>query len=239
MTLKQLKIIPLLVVVAMLAFSVRLVEVANGVSTLSSAAMAADKKDEDKKDDHSGDKMAMDDHAEEGAEKDAGEQEAMADKDDAMASDDEDLTWLDSGDNDVDFSDIRMEMFEDMTARRKSLDAREKQLTTREALLQAAEQELERKFQELSTIRMDIENLLGQQSDEEKARIQSLVKIYEGMKAKEAARIFDTLDLDILVTVMSQMSERKLAPVIAAMNPERARTVTIMLAEQKQLPQLP
>jgi len=234
MTLKQLKIIPLLVVVAMLAFSVRLVEVANGVSTLSSAAMAADKKD-----DHSGDKMAMADHAEEGAEKDAGEQEAMADKDDAMASDDEDLTWLDSGDNDVDFSDIRMEMFEDMTARRKSLDAREKQLTTREALLQAAEQELERKFQELSTIRMDIENLLGQQSDEEKARIQSLVKIYEGMKAKEAARIFDTLDLDILVTVMSQMSERKLAPVIAAMNPERARTVTIMLAEQKQLPQLP
>ena len=83
------------------------------------------------------------------------------------------------------------------------------------------------------------ENLLENQSEEEKARIVSLVKIYEGMKPKDAARIFDTLDLDILVSVVSQMSERKLSPVLAAMNPERARTVTIMLAEQKRLPSLP
>ena len=59
------------------------------------------------------------------------------------------------------------------------------------------------------------------------------------MKPKDAARIFDTLDLDVLVSVMSQMSERKLSPILASMNPERARTITIMLAEQKQLPQLP
>ena len=83
------------------------------------------------------------------------------------------------------------------------------------------------------------EKLLEDQSEEEKARIASLVKIYEGMKPKEAARIFDTLDLDILVNVVSQMSERKLSPVLASMNPERARTVTIMLAEQKTLPEMP
>ena len=49
-------------------------------------------------------------------------------------------------------------------------------------------------------------------------------------------RIFD---LDILVEVISRMSERKVSPVLAAMNPERARTITIMLAEQKSLPELP
>ena len=59
------------------------------------------------------------------------------------------------------------------------------------------------------------------------------------MKAKDAARIFDTLDLDVLVSVVSQMSERRLSPILAGMNPERARTVTIVLAEQKQLPKLP
>lgn len=223
MVFKKFKIIPLLVVVAMLSFSVRLVEVANGVSTLSKSAIAAEKAP-----------AKTPEKAEEPAEDHAEEPDASDD----VKMDDE-LLFLDSTDSDGDYSDVRMEMFEDMTKRRKALDAREKQLKTREALLQAAEQELERKFQELSVIRTDIETLLGKQSAEEKARVTSLVKIYEGMKAKQAARIFDTLDLDILVTVMSQMSERKLAPILAAMNPERARTVTIMLAEQKQLPELP
>ena len=95
------------------------------------------------------------------------------------------------------------------------------------------------KYKELLKLRSEIEDLLGQQSEAEKARIDSLVKIYEGMKPKDAARIFDTLDLDVLVAVMSKMSERKLSPILAAMNPERARTVTIMLAEEKQLPELP
>jgi flagellar motility protein MotE (MotC chaperone) len=35
------------------------------------------------------------------------------------------------------------------------------------------------------------------------------------------------------------MSERKLSPIIAAMNPERAKTMTIMLAQEKKLPTLP
>ena len=147
--------------------------------------------------------------------------------------------WRDASDSDIDISSVKMEMFEDMAARRKELDRREQTLVTREALLQAAEQEIERKYQEMDALRNQIEQLLEDQSEEEKARITSLVKIYEGMKPKEAARIFDTLDLDVLVNVVSLMSERKLSPVLAAMNPERARTVTIMLAEQKTLPELP
>jgi flagellar motility protein MotE (MotC chaperone) len=112
-------------------------------------------------------------------------------------------------------------------------------MVTREALLRAAEQEIDRKYNELAQLRGEIEKLLQKQSDEEQARIVSLVKIYEGMKPADAARIFDTLDIDVLMQVMSKMSERKLSPVMAAMNPERAKTMTIMLAEQKQLPSLP
>jgi len=150
-----------------------------------------------------------------------------------------DMEWRDASDQELDYANVRMEMFDDLSARRQMLDKREKEMMTREALLRAAEQEIDRKYQELSGLRGEIENLLEQQSSEEKARIASLVKIYEGMKPKDAARIFDTLDLDILVAVMSEMSERKLSPVLAAMNPERARTITIMLAEQKKLPELP
>jgi len=147
--------------------------------------------------------------------------------------------WLDSSDSDTQNESVRLEIMQDLAENRDRLDKQEKDLMVREALLKATEKELDRKYQELAQLRNEIERLLEQQSDEEKARIQSLVKVYEGMKPKDAARIFDTLDLDILVSVMSLMSERKLSPVLANMNAERARTVTILLAEQKQLPTLP
>lgn len=146
--------------------------------------------------------------------------------------------WKDSSDSELEYSEINMKLIEDLSKRRAALDAREKELATRAALLQAAERNLEQKYKELNDLRTEVQELLQQQSDEETARIASLVKIYEGMKAKDAARIFDTLDMDVLLQVLGKMSERKSAPVIAAMNPERARSVTIMLAEQKALPTL-
>lgn len=146
--------------------------------------------------------------------------------------------WKDSSDNDLEYSAVNMQLFEDLAKRRSELDGRERELATRAALLQAAERNLDQKYKELNDLRSEVKELLQQQSDEETARIASLVKIYEGMKAKDAARIFDTLDMDVLLQVIGKMSERKSAPIIAAMNPERARSVTIMLAEQKALPTL-
>jgi flagellar motility protein MotE (MotC chaperone) len=56
------------------------------------------------------------------------------------------------------------------------------------------------------------------------------------MKPADAARIFDTLDMDVLIEVMGQMKEAKSAPVLAAMSSERAKAVTVLLAQQKKLP---
>ncbi|MCK6418463.1 MAG: flagellar protein FlbB [Alphaproteobacteria bacterium] len=147
--------------------------------------------------------------------------------------------WQSPGDGNIEDSPVRNELIEDLAARRKVLEKKESDLVMREALLKAAEKELKHKYEELASLRKQIEELLNTQSEEESKRIGSLVKIYEGMKPADAARIFDTLDLDILSTVMGKMSERKLSPILAAMSPERARTITVMLAQQKQLPQLP
>ncbi len=146
--------------------------------------------------------------------------------------------WRDAGDTDFESSTMRMELFEELKSRRQSLDERARGLSVREALLKAAEQEIEQKYEELLSLRGEIQELLVEQDEEEKARVASLVKIYEGMKPKDAANIFNSLDLDVLLSVVSRMSERKSAPIIASMNPERARTLTIMLMEQKALPTL-
>lgn len=147
--------------------------------------------------------------------------------------------WKGADDLDDEYSAVKMELFTDLSKRRKDIEAKERELSMREALLKAGQAELEQKYNELTTIKTDIEALLNKQTVEEDKRITSLVKIYEGMKAKDAARIFDTLDMDVLLQVMTKMSERKSAPIIAAMNAEKARSVTIMLAEQNKLPSLP
>lgn len=233
---QHLKILPVLIVVALLTFSVRLVDFATGVSSLSGAAFAK-----------SEDKPAMPDHAVEDDHKSAEkkDEETSHDKtnndhtqNDQAKKDEPEIKWRDAKDETVGAEDVRHGVMDDLASRRLELDARERDLQTREALLRAAQQELDLKYKELSELRTQIEGLLNKQSEEQE-RIGSLVKIYEGMKPKDAARIFDTLDLDVLVTVMSRMSERKLSPVLAAMNPERARTITIMLAEEKSLPTLP
>lgn len=234
---KNFKILPLLVFVAMLSFSVRMADMFSGISHLSGDALA-ETKEPAKKPAEPG--LTINDDVNKPkpkpGEEAAAEAAAAAAK---PAVNEPKVDWRDPGDEDPGYQAVRAEIMDDLAKRRSDLEKREKALVTREALLQAGEQELDRKYQELSQLRNEIELLLKQQSEEENARMESLVKIYEGMKPKDAARIFDTLDLDILVNVMGKMSERKLSPIMAEMNDERARTITIMLAEQKSLPALP
>lgn len=138
-----------------------------------------------------------------------------------------------------DFSSSEVEILQSLSQRRKEIEKKERGLQQKEALLAAAEKQIETKMAELGALRQEIQNLLGQQQEEQEGRIKSLVRMYESMKAKDAATIFDTLEMDVLLSVIGRMSERKAAPVLAQMSPDVAREVTIRLAAQKQLPQLP
>lgn len=147
--------------------------------------------------------------------------------------------WRDASDTDLDFSRSRMTVVGELAERRQELEAMAQELEQKKSLLDAAEKQIDQKHSELLALQKELKTLLGQQSEGEAERIRSLVKIYEGMKPKDAARIFNTLDTEVLLQVLGRMSERKSAPIIAAMNDDRARLVTILLAEQKQLPEQP
>ena len=232
---RSLSILPMMILVAFLAFSVRLSSVFVGVQDLSrqGEVFAAAEAKPDLEAEHEEDAGA--DHGQ-----DEGHDDVEAHRDDHGDDFDEsDVVWRDAIEEDYGFENTKMDYLRDLEERRKALEARESDLRAREALLDATQQEMERKYVELKQIRNQIEVLLKQQEDEEQAQIISLVKIYEGMKAKEAAAIFNTLDIDILLRVTMNMSERKASAILAKMNPERAKTLTVMLAEQKSLPSLP
>ena len=127
----------------------------------------------------------------------------------------------------------------DLSSRREVIEGKEREISEREALLRAAEQQLLVKQQQLERIRQDIRSLVQEYDQEEDKDQERLRNIYSAMKPKAAAAIFNELELDTLVGVLRGMSARKVAPIIAAMSPDRARILTRELADRRDLPQLP
>ncbi len=136
-----------------------------------------------------------------------------------------------------DFSDSELEVLQNLSARRDELQLRARELDMRENLLRVAEQRLDEKIAWLDELRAIVEAHLDAYDQQTDANMRRLVKIYESMKPKDAARIFAELELSILLDVISRMREQKSASILAAMDPIQAKTVTSELALRNQLPE--
>lgn len=121
-------------------------------------------------------------------------------------------------------------VLEKLSARRDEIEARMRELEMRERLLGTAEKKLDGRVDELKAMEDKVEGPRGKGSEEEAKAIKNLVIMYEAMKPKDAARVFDRLGLDVLVPVVQQMNPRKMSEVLAAMAPERAEKLTVALA---------
>lgn len=134
------------------------------------------------------------------------------------------------------FSAGEVAVLQQLAERRDALDQRERRIVEMEALLRAAEAGIDRKVAELNDLKSVLDQLIRTHDEQEAAKVQSLVRIYEVMKPKDAARIFEQLDMDTLLLVVDRMKERKLASIMAEMNAERAKDITIELARLRELP---
>jgi flagellar motility protein MotE (MotC chaperone) len=134
------------------------------------------------------------------------------------------------------FSQSEINLLQQLARRREILDARSEELTLREGLLGAAEKRIEKKILEMKTLELAIQKLIRTHDQQEDLKILSLVKIYESMKPKDAARIFQELDINTLLLVSERMKEKKLAAIMAKMNPERAKEMTVALTKIRNLP---
>jgi flagellar motility protein MotE (MotC chaperone) len=121
-------------------------------------------------------------------------------------------------------------ILERLSERRSELDARAKDLDMRENLLKAAEKRLEGRINELKELEARVNTAMQTKTDGEAARFKNLVTMYESMKAKEAAKIFDRLDMRVLIEVATQINPRRMSDILAQMTPEAAEKLTIELA---------
>ncbi len=122
--------------------------------------------------------------------------------------------------------------------RRDSLDAREKELEMRMALVEAAEKRLDERTETLKAIEAKINALVDEKKATENEQFASIVAMYETMKPKEAATIFNQLDMSVLMRVAKAMNPRKMAPILARMDPMKAKSLTAGLATEQPEPAL-
>ncbi|WP_334129019.1 MotE family protein [Sneathiella sp.] len=136
------------------------------------------------------------------------------------------------------FTKSEVEVLERLAQRRAELDRRAEELDMRDNLLKATETRIDDKIAKLREMEETLNGLLRLHDEEKRAQMESLVKIYEKMKPKDAARIFNNLDMDILIDVASNIKEAKMASILAEMNSARANKLTVELATRQQLPKV-
>ncbi|MCH8997053.1 MAG: hypothetical protein IID48_02140 [Proteobacteria bacterium] len=149
--------------------------------------------------------------------------------DDPMPASVESVRLLDVPMDPFTMTDEEIDLLQALAERRRELDLRANELEQREILLRAVEQRIAEQAGGLRA-------LLKQQETQTEDQYTSLVKIYESMKPKDAARIFEELELEILMPVIERMKERKTAPILAKMSSVKATAITTQLAQRGKPP---
>jgi flagellar motility protein MotE (MotC chaperone) len=141
-------------------------------------------------------------------------------------------------------SESERAILERLQSRRQELEQRAREIEIRESLLKAAEKRIESKVEEMKSLEGKAASAAGQRNEQEAARFKGIVTMYESMKPKDAAKVFDRLEMGVLIEIASQIAPRKMSDIMGLMQPEAAERLTVELARRagggdKQAAELP
>jgi flagellar motility protein MotE (MotC chaperone) len=131
------------------------------------------------------------------------------------------------------YSEIEVGVLQSLGKRRQELDERENSILLKENSLQVIDKNIQTRIDELKKLQAEVQGVLDEYNKKQDEKIMNLVKIYENMKPTEAAKIFDELQMGVLLKVAQHMKEAKLASILAKMDPNKARELTIELVDRK------
>jgi flagellar motility protein MotE (MotC chaperone) len=123
-------------------------------------------------------------------------------------------------------------ILERLQGRRQEIEARQREIDIRESLLKSAEKRIENKVEEMKAVESRISATQAEQKAAEAQRMKGLITTYEGMKPKDAARVFDRLEMGVLIEIASQIAPRKMSDILGLMSPEAAERLTVEMARR-------
>ncbi len=135
-------------------------------------------------------------------------------------------------------TNAEMELITQLRQRRQELDGRETQLDLQEQLLASTEKRINDKIKQLEVLEVRIKEHLRLFEEAEEKQLDSIVKVYETMKPKEAAPRFEALALQTQVDLVTRMKSNKVAALMEKMTPQKASILTTELATQVQPPSI-
>ncbi|HEY0920032.1 MotE family protein [Devosia sp.] len=121
-------------------------------------------------------------------------------------------------------------VIERLGERRVELEAREAEIEMRLALVEAAEKRIAERTTALEALEARVNALVEAKKASDDSQFNAIVAMYETMKPKEAAAIFDELEMPVLLRVASAVTPRKMALIMARMRPEKAKQLTASMA---------
>lgn len=124
-------------------------------------------------------------------------------------------------------------VLESLGDRRTELETREAELAMRLTLIEAAEKRVAERQAALELLQAQVATLVDEKKAAEEAQFKGLVAMYETMKPKDAALIFNDLNPNVLLRVARAMNPRKMAPIMARMQPDKAQRLTVGLADKE------
>ena len=123
-------------------------------------------------------------------------------------------------------------LLERLSERRQELDKRARELDIREGLIAEAEKRIEAKLAEIKDGEAHLATAAEKKDEAEIARFKGLVTMYENMKPRDAAKIFEHLETSVLIEVASQINPRRMADILAQMTADAADKLTVELANR-------
>ncbi len=123
-------------------------------------------------------------------------------------------------------------ILERLQARRQELETRAREIDIRESLLKAAEKRIESQNEELKATESRITTATQQKAEADNARFKGIITMYEGMKPKDAAKVFDHLEMPVLIEIATQIAPRKMSDILGLMSTEAAERLTVEMARR-------
>ena len=123
-------------------------------------------------------------------------------------------------------------ILERLQARRQELEQRAREVEIRESLLKSAEKRIEGRVEEMKATEARITTATEQKTEEDAARFKGIITMYESMKPKDAAKVFDRLEMSVLYDIASKIAPRKMSDILGLMQPEAAERLTVELARR-------
>ncbi len=120
-----------------------------------------------------------------------------------------------------------------MKTKEKELADRETRIKEDEERLRVEEERLKIRVEELTSQQEQIAKLQAENKERGDQISARLVKTFESMSPKKAAAVVTPMTDDLAVELFLKMKEKRVASVLEAMDPERASTLSSLMASRR------